>query len=195
MKQKLAFYTLGFFNGVLLLGLLVKYRVIVPILFLTCTFGFSQGKIDGAFVGLSTGPNKAFQVDVAVPMFQAGYTAWGFHVSLDQRTPVDEAQTARYTNDKTLWGTQTSRENESRGGSFGGFLNVGRGFLAVGVSMVTQQTEVLKVLQDGTMITLQNQQTKSLGQYVKVGYHWGKATIYGGFNSHYKASLGVGFNW
>lgn len=157
-------------------------------------FAYSQD-ISGAFIGLAGGQNKAFHVDIAIPMYQTGYTAWGFHVSLDQRTPQSEGQIPNYTPDKTLWGTQQTRENESKGASMGAFLNVGRGFVIVGVSSVTQQNEVVKVWQDGTTELIQNQQEKKIAQYATLGYHIGKVTIYGSYSTHYKAAVGIGFNW
>lgn len=52
-----------------------------------------------------------------------------------------------------------------------------------------------QVWQDGTTELLQNQQEKKIAQYATLGYHIGKVTIYGSYSTHYKAAVGIGFNW
>jgi hypothetical protein len=47
----------------------------------------------------------------------------------------------------------------------------------------------------GALAYYKNQQEKKIAQYATLGYHIGKVTIYGSYSTHYKAAVGIGFNW
>jgi hypothetical protein len=166
--------------------------------FLFCCFAFAaqpDPNINGSFIGISGGTNQTMSIDIGLKMFDAGYTSWGVHVSSDSRQKNPDAISSNYEPNKALWGTQQTYETKSDGWSAGAYMNVGRAFVAGGMSWINQSVQQKQVLNDGTTQLNQNLTNTLLKPYIKVGYIMGHLAIYGGYSQHYGATAGLGFSF
>jgi hypothetical protein len=165
-------------------------RYLFALLF-TCYAFAAKPEINGSFIGISGGQNQAVSVDLGITMFTAGYSSWGFHVAADSRQYPDNY--SHYEANKALWNTNQTYETKSTGYSVGPFMNVGRFFVAAGVSVVNQKMEQRVIWQDGTTEAHQNANNNLIKPYVKMGYVFKRFTIYGGYSQHYGTTAGIGF--
>ena len=156
------------------------------LLSLVCSLSlFSQDKdLHGSFLGLSGGANNVFQADIGLSFIQNGYAAYGLHCSADSQTAINETTETSPTTATIV--------KSARGMSLGPYADFGRIVVAAGVSFVTEKDEYTKQNQYGGTYTVGEENNTKMGGYAKVGWKLGHFLIYGGYNTYYKATAGVG---
>lgn len=158
--------------------------ILLALLFST---GLFSQNLAGSFVGFNGNSSTVAQIDFGLKLFQNGYTSYGAHISADFQSALDETVST---------GQTTSKVKESAGGvSLGAYADFGRAVMMAGASFITEKDKLMRVDNSGFNNLLQYQDVKKMGGYIKVGYKIKHILFYGGFNTYYKATAGIGYTF